>query len=352
MDKASRTRRISRHAGLDALRGLGLIAVIVAHVHPPGLIFQLRNFDVPLMVLIAGWTFAYSSGASTSVTKYLRARAMRLLLPTWSFLTGLFAVQWMLSGLANSAYPYTVAEAVSSYLLIRGIGYVWIIRVLLSTALVAPFARSWVMQKSQGSVVALLLLVWACYELAVWASPVVLDGVGEILVQDVLLEPIGYGVVLVVGMLMPQLTRHRRFVIGGMLLAGFASAMVVLRLQTGEFILTQIYKYPPTSYYMSYALGVSFVLTAIMPAPESWPTRVFAPLEWLGRRTMWLYLWHIGWIEVLGGGLAEWGFPVAFPLVLGLSVACTWLQGWTVPRILQGVPSTSFKQLISTAFGT
>ncbi|SFK21637.1 hypothetical protein SAMN04488079_106193 [Methylophaga sulfidovorans] len=45
---------------IDLLRFIGLSMIIFAHVGPPSILFQLRNFDVPLMVLISG--MSYCSG--------------------------------------------------------------------------------------------------------------------------------------------------------------------------------------------------------------------------------------------------------------------------------------------------
>ncbi len=46
-----------RDTRIDFLRFVGLIMIIFAHVNPPAVLFQLRNFDVPLMVLISGVSF-------------------------------------------------------------------------------------------------------------------------------------------------------------------------------------------------------------------------------------------------------------------------------------------------------
>jgi fucose 4-O-acetylase-like acetyltransferase len=52
MEKKQRVKSV------DFLRFLGLSLIILAHVTPQGLVFQIRNFDVPLMVFISGVSFA------------------------------------------------------------------------------------------------------------------------------------------------------------------------------------------------------------------------------------------------------------------------------------------------------
>lgn len=39
----------------DILKVIALLCIILAHVNPNGLVFQLRNFDVPLMIIISVW---------------------------------------------------------------------------------------------------------------------------------------------------------------------------------------------------------------------------------------------------------------------------------------------------------
>ena len=46
---------MTRNYTYDLLKVIALICILLAHVNPPGVIFQLRNFDVPLMILISVW---------------------------------------------------------------------------------------------------------------------------------------------------------------------------------------------------------------------------------------------------------------------------------------------------------
>ena len=44
----------ARDLGVDALRGLALVCIILAHACPPAWLFATRAFDVPLLMLLAG----------------------------------------------------------------------------------------------------------------------------------------------------------------------------------------------------------------------------------------------------------------------------------------------------------
>ena len=75
-----------RDEKIDFLRFLCLAMIILAHMYPPGIIFQIRNFDVPLMVLVASLSFRASFRAQAYMS-YLWSRAKRLILPVWIFLS-------------------------------------------------------------------------------------------------------------------------------------------------------------------------------------------------------------------------------------------------------------------------
>ena len=77
---------------IDVLRAIGLLCIVLAHVDPPSFILQLRNFDVPLMVLISGSTFYITANNRRQNTylSYLIDRIFRLVVPTWIFLLFFF----------------------------------------------------------------------------------------------------------------------------------------------------------------------------------------------------------------------------------------------------------------------
>lgn len=156
-----------RDTRLDILRFFGIVCIVLAHVSPPNLLFQLRNFDVPLMVLVSGTAFSISSRSHVTYGKYLLKRLNRLLTPTWIFLTGFFLVIYIFSLIMSREYPFTINTILSSYSLTSGIGYVWIVRVFLITAMVSPFLL-YLNRKIQSNVVyfTMIATIYAAYELS------------------------------------------------------------------------------------------------------------------------------------------------------------------------------------------
>lgn len=75
-----------RDKKIDILKAIGAILIILAHVSNSPLILQLRNFDVPLMVMISGYLAVDSLKKSESNMDYYRKRFIRLVVPTYIFL--------------------------------------------------------------------------------------------------------------------------------------------------------------------------------------------------------------------------------------------------------------------------
>lgn len=124
-----------RNKEIDFLRFFGLSLIIFAHVNPPEPLFQIRNFDVPLMVLLSGMSYSLSQKEPVHYRTYLIKRFKRLVLPVWTFLTLYFLISFALKSTLDNLNLSTI---ISSYALITGIGYLWIIRVFLLVALLSP----------------------------------------------------------------------------------------------------------------------------------------------------------------------------------------------------------------------
>lgn len=84
------SKATTRDNRIDLLRFIGLAMIILAHVSPPDIVFQGRNFDVPLMVIVAGLSFQVSYRYESYIS-YLWKRIKRLLFPVWLFLSIVFS---------------------------------------------------------------------------------------------------------------------------------------------------------------------------------------------------------------------------------------------------------------------
>lgn len=122
---------MNRDIKIDFMRFIGISLIILAHVSPPNLIFQLRNFDVPLMVILSGYLYSIKNKQKNKFNlSYFLKRFRRLVIPVWIFLSILFIGIFLIN-----PKMITLKLLLTSFTLYTGIGYVWIIRVYLIIAL-------------------------------------------------------------------------------------------------------------------------------------------------------------------------------------------------------------------------
>ena len=288
-----------RDKRIDLLRFIGLSMIILAHVTPPDVIMQIRNFDVPLMVIISGISFAISFKNSEKFTIYVWKRFKRLVLPVWAFLSMFFL-------LMTYAFPGTLTlnleTIVKSYLLYDGIGYVWIIRVFILVALVSPLLYWW-NQKERSNVRFLLTLaiLAIAYELFRYYSLPYIQGGKLRLLSLVSHYVLAYSLIFAFGLRIYQLKKAE--LIGALVIA--AATFILTRWYLFSFtdnsISTQDYKYPPSFYYFSYSIVAFIILWSIsdkiVAALEA--VKISNAVFFIAQNSIWVYLWHIVFITLL-----------------------------------------------------
>jgi hypothetical protein len=345
-----RTPIQSRDIRFDILKVIGLFCIILAHVSPPSLIFQLRNFDVPLMVMISGSVFYLSSfKKNNSLGSYLKKRLIRLIAPVWIFLVTFFLLIDILFTLNQEAYPFSLGTIIGAFLLSEGAGaanesagFVYIIRVFILTALISPSILSlYKTLKYKEKFLGLLAIVYIFYELTVhYIDDIhfILPGLENFLRNYVLIS-IPYGCLVGLGIVFTQtsrafLVKTALFFLGIFLvLAGYFFAT------SGKLIMTQIAKYPPTIYYLSYAIFVSILAYLVVDQTlkkhgENWFAKSSLWTQiivFISQSSLWIYLWQSFWV-IFWGLFPAKHFPfanhfiVAFVGITFLSILTTYLQ--------------------------
>ncbi len=283
-----------RDIRFDGLRAIGLLAIILAHVGAPALLFQLRNFDVPLMVLVSGMVFNLSSGTKENYFTYLTKRISRLLFPTWVFLGIFFAFSYILPGIRGHLFPFSRQTVVDSFDLISGIGYVWIIRVFILVAAIMPlFLVLYRKIKNKHAYLLLLGVIYLSYEVLFsrFSS-------SDFFTQNVIFYILPFGSVAGLGLYV--FNAKRKQVI--LLLLGFTIIFLFFAYHFGfgHFVPTQDFKYPPRIYYLSYALSVSLLLYLLSQTTVF--LKIFGSkiMLFLGSSTLWIYLWQIFFVYEFG----------------------------------------------------
>ena len=123
-----------RDSSIDVLRFVGLSLIILAHSAPPDTIFNLRTFDVPLMLFVSGLTL-FNKQPVFSIGVFMH-RVLRLVLPVYIFMTIYFIIAVTIQSKGINL-NVTKTDIIGTYLLLAG--YVWIIRVFLIVGLLTPF---------------------------------------------------------------------------------------------------------------------------------------------------------------------------------------------------------------------
>jgi hypothetical protein len=335
-----------RDIKIDFLRFLGLSLIILAHVDPPIWLAQLRNFDVVLMVVVSGLAFTQSRKVE-SYQSYLWKRIKRLLFPVWLFLSFYFLANTGLSLLGKTALipPEVILD---SYTLTEGIGYVWIIRVFLLVALTAPFiSRVNQRVKNHRVYFSLLIFSYLLYELLLALTlPYTTTNLGEN-VSLFVYYGIAFSLIFAVGIRIPQLRKEQCFILAGFFLLTFAALGIVYFIQRGELVTTQTHKYPPSAYYLSYAMGMTVL--AYLVADKFIPIiGKFKKLEFwilfIAQNSMWIYLWHIPIVEFFEQN-NTFNFLIEYFVTYSGATLITFLQVFAVKkRLLPTINKESLKK--------
>lgn len=307
---------IKRNQGVDILRSIALLGVIIAHCSPSDIILQIRQFDVPLMVVLSAISFSMSyKEGKEPWWMYCIKRAKRLIIPTWIFLT----IYFMLF------HESDIIVVLTSYLLIWGIGYVWIIRVFFAVAVFAPFMYK------LCSKVEFSRFFWMGMIILMCINELVLIGCRDIINSSFIIKAIfvtiPYFLVYMVGLRIYKAKKSEIIVVATIFILLFMGQSFFLFVETGEFVPNHLYKYPPQIYYLSYALGISLLLYVlkdkIVKIIYSISSKLGDIMCWLAQHTLWIYFWHIVFVHISAGIDS---FIIRFSTVLLGALLCTYLQ--------------------------
>lgn len=274
---------------IDVLRFIAIMCIIIAHSVPNDLVFQIRNFDVVLMVLLMGISFYLSQGKrDIDYGGYVKKRFTRLIMSTWVFILFFFLLFFVLSLLIGDSYYFDIKTIILSFGLNGGIGYVWIMYVFFIVALCSPLIISLSKKiNSQLKYFLILFGAYCIYQIVIIASEHVLGGLYYYF-QSYVLTPFGYCLVAGIGIRFKQLAKQQ--IVSGM--AIFLCTFIGLMLYH-NFEPIQSFKYPPTLYFMSYGLFVGFSLYLLLEQPIFKKILFNNFIIYYSKKSLNLYFWHI-----------------------------------------------------------
>ena len=346
---------VLRDLRLDVLRLLGVLIIMLAHAGPPAWLDQLRNFGTPLLIIASALTYSalYDSGKLTGSTwRFWSKRSAALLVPVWSYLTVFFALFYVAARIKGVAFPFSVDSVVESYRFARGIGFVWIVKVYLLLALLTPIVLPVVRHCRASLFWPALLVLYAAYEVllqviypqGVIAGSTVKDAhAGQ-------LELVAYAILYVYALRIRTIDQAGR-VQWFCLWALFAGASIVYYWGQDGYsgmVPTQEAKYPPSWYYLAYALMMVHLSCWLIKNCVGLQTRVSGLITWLSSHSYWLYLHHILPYHVAGYLFAEpLSFGVNWLYLTGVALVLTYTQYRIVKWLTsghEGVFSSQFRR--------
>lgn len=130
---------IERDHRIDALRAIGTMLVILAHMSLPELVLNIRTFDVILLVMVSYMTFRLTNSESMPYLEYIWKRIKRLVIPTYVMLMVFFSLSEVISLAIQGSHAFELQTVVCSFLFLdSGIPYIWIVRIFVVIAFFAP----------------------------------------------------------------------------------------------------------------------------------------------------------------------------------------------------------------------
>lgn len=344
-----------RNPALDTLKTVGIFAIILAHCRAlPAGINYLRNFEVLLLVLISGALQGDKVFVSArDYAHWVYRRVLRLVLPTWTFLTILFLGIFLAGKLVGQAFPYGWWAILESYLLLGGVGYVWIMSVYCFVAIGTPVLNGAFKQYTLKKKMIALLFLWIGYEVLRF---VVLQytgaGVVHYLLKNVILYMVGYSILSAVGNLVHAEKTAKWWVLAGALLAGHLLLQYVMFQNAGVLYNLNTGKYPLTFGYVSYALGAALVLFLACRTwlPDGLPGAAGRFCEFVGKNSSWIYFHHVFLVFVWNMVIdrESWGAMYLFLCVGALLLV--WLQS-RILAMLEGRVSPKVQHILQLLFG-
>ncbi|MBD2043061.1 acyltransferase family protein [Microcoleus sp. FACHB-672] len=340
----------NRNITADILKTLGLILIIMAHTDFPTNFDRLREFDVPMMVIVSGILFDYSCKNRTyQFADYLKKRIPRLIAPVWLFLAfffGFYYIYYLLLGKLTK-YPFSSQKILDTFFLIDGIGYVWIVRVFVIVAILSVFLlklRSSFSNISQFFIA--ILAIFTVHEAII--SAIYTNNLESSLQESttfILFSIIPYGFLFGLGMCVPRMTKKELVWVASFFGALFFFILFYKYSYFGHFIPLRILKFPPRVYYVAYGIFMTiFIYLTIdkfkMSQFLNKNRQISSWILFISSSTLWIYLWHIFFIynwylirvklpQVLNN------FVVFFLVVAVLSIATTYWQKKVMSRLIE-----------------
>lgn len=325
---------MKRDIRIDALRALAILLIMLAHTRPPQWLYELRDFDVILITFILGASYRLSTERKTKIKPYLtylKERFMRLIIPAWIFLTLFFLTLFIFITITNQTFPFSFRKVLSSYSMIWGIGYIWVIRVFFIIAILSPLLY-WLAKKATRPLQKLSLIV-VCLLLQKALNALVsgLSGMSHTIFEQYVAISFGYALAALVGMWAIRQSKKENLFL-------FSCFLILFLFTANDQNLPSIEgnKYPPTVYFISYGLAISLLLFWLVSNQVVKQMLQKIPgIDWLSQHSLELYYWHLFPIMYFNLFVEQDPWLLRFLTTFPIALILTLLQSKLVPHLFQ-----------------
>lgn len=310
-----------RDLSIDVLRCLGLLCIMLVHILPPRFLAEFRIFDVCLMVFISASLYKPVKNIQT----YYWKRICRLLIPTWIFVSVYLLYRFIMGNILMSADQLVPWELINTYLLVDvHLGPIWVIRVFLLMALVSPLLYFFSLKKIPFKI-GILFLMFLLQSVLVYGVSCIDSFYVNFYLNKFVLYLFGYSFVAYAAMCI----RTKNLYL--LIICILASAFLLIVPQIYDsFQPCSSFKYPPRGYYLIYGVSISYILWYFRyKILKIFNNKLFV---FIGQNTLWLYFYHILFVELANKFLSSW--TVRFIFVVLLSVLFYSIQYFVAKRFL------------------
>lgn len=333
---------MERDKSIDILRAIALIGMIIAHCKPHWIIMQLREFDVPLIVFLSGVSYVMSAKRKPmgSYWSYCWKRFKRLAFPAWFFLVIYYAVLFIgLNITGNIAIDWN--KMLNDFTFTNG-WYLWIIRVFLIIALLAPPVYSLTRKMTAFPFLLIFFVLLVGYEFIASDSRV-----GW---YYYLTMAIPYVLIFALGTMSDSFTDRHFFLVAIIALVMYSGLAIYYYKVSGGFQISFTKKYPPRLYYTSFAIAIIALLWTL----RKHITSVFVQFKlsdaftFIGSHTLWIYFWHIIFLLLLETRIHN--SALLFCIVFLLAVVFDYVQVRLVKWIINNSNCETLNKNLSLFF--
>ena len=268
----------------------------------------------------------------------MKERVLRLLAPSWAFLIIYFILAYLFCFIVGELYPYSITGMLLEFLFRSKIIGLWIIRVFIFVALVAPFFYMiYKRRKSNLAFIVMLFIIYLAYEIIYYITSHHITGLPLKILENSLFEMIPYVCIFCLGMTL--VSTDKSFILITMI--SFCVIFIIffsLYSYLGVNLSTQEYKFPPRIYYLSYAIAVSLFLYLLFDSIKINNPFILNVIYFISSSSLWIYLWSFFagtyLIQITPSFLQDIAV-LHYITVLLISILITYIQKNVISKIIE-----------------